>query len=162
MNNGWRLYLYLCIIWEKSPSVLSPSLLSPPRFPALSSLQVANKLPKLTRASGRFLSSVLRTSLHQPAQPLGNTPLSSLGFHNTALTWFWSSLAFFWSSSFQCAAQVPLLTSKCFLSIPEGSVWDPPFLFCTLFLGDVLQTCASRCISSAWWWLPNLFSPANN
>lgn len=158
MNHRWRLYLYLRVTSGSSPRLLSPSRLRPPRFPAHSSLHVANKLHELTRASGRFLSPVPRSSLRQPAQSSTPSPGNILlsGFHNIALTWLWSSLLALFSvlCRFLC-----WLLSVLYLRV---QYWIPLSFSVFSSLGDFLQTCASLYISSVWWWLPNLFSPAEN
>lgn len=149
--------IFVLSITSGSSPVSSPPHTSTPLDFLPTPLHVANNLRELTRASGRFLSSLPRSSLHQPAQSStlspGNTLLS--GFHNVALTWFWSSLALF---SVLCRFLCWLL-SVLYLRV---QYWIPLSFSVLSLLGDFLQTCASLYISSAWWWLPNLFSPAEN
>lgn len=153
-----KIIFVLSITSGSSPRLLSPSRFRPPLDFLPTPLHVANKLHELTGASGRFVSSVPRSSLHRPAQSStlspGNTLLS--GFHNIALTWFWSSsLALF---SVLCRFLCWLL-SVLYLRV---QYWIPLSFFVLSSLSDFLQTCASLYIAATWWLLPNLFSPAEN
>ena len=122
MNNAWRLYLCLSINWWKSLNLLSPSLLTPIRFPPHFPLQGCQQPAWADWSWWPFTSSVYWASLHHPALSLpsapcpGNTLLSQLRRHGTHLA------VVPLSGTFLFALQVPLLTSECFIP-SDGSLF---------------------------------------